>query len=64
VNIIDIRQPMKPLHQLRRHAFPVNAVAWAPHSEIHIATAGEDMNAFIWNLESARFSSGGDPLLE
>jgi hypothetical protein len=126
---------MKPVHKLKRHAFPVNAISWAPHSDIHIATAGtchvkgrccwktrivamvwcgrktpfvvngfcrasvllegpylaacfmllgaavihaclfaslrplgrrsgEDMNAFIWNLESQRFADSGDPLLE
>ena len=51
-------------YQLKRHPFPVNAIAWAPHSDIHIATAGEDMNAFIWHLESPRFVESGDPLLE
>ena len=31
---------MKPAHTLKRHAFPVNAMAWAPHSGVHLATAG------------------------
>lgn len=64
VDIIDIRKPMKPVQSLKRHRFPVNALAWAPHSDVHIATAGEDMNTFIWNLEGERFKKSGDPLLE
>ena len=51
-------------YTMKRHVFPVNAIAWAPHSDVHIATAGEDKNAFIWNLESERFKESGDPLLE
>merc|ERR1712216_299390 len=64
VNIVDLRKPQTPVFKLKRHAHPINAISWAPHSSVHLASAGEDMNAFIWNLESTRFKEGGDPLLE
>ena len=48
VIIIDIRFPSNPVGVLG--ADPINSVAWAPHSSTHIATAGEDSTAHIWDL--------------
>jgi len=39
-----------PVVQLMGHSGCLNALDWAPHSSCHIATAGDDKQAFIWDL--------------
>lgn len=46
------RFPTLPVAELHRHQAPVNGLAWAPHSSCHICTAGDDMQALIWDLNS------------
>ncbi|KAG5460992.1 MAG: transparent testa glabra 1 protein [Olpidium bornovanus] len=40
VAILDIRIPGLPVTELKGHEANVNALAWAPHSSIHLCTAG------------------------
>lgn len=48
--MLDIRLPSVPVVELQGHAGVLNALSWAPHSSCHLATAGEDRRAFIWDL--------------
>ena len=48
--VLDVRVPSIPCAELRAHAGPINAAAWAPHSSCHLCTAGDDGRAFIWDL--------------
>ena len=50
--MLDIRLPSVPVVELQGHGGVLNALAWAPHSSCHLATAGEDCRAFIWDLTS------------
>jgi len=50
--ILDIRVPSLPAAELQGHSTCINALAWAPHSSCHIATAGDDSQALIWDLSS------------
>lgn len=50
VVIIDIRVPTVPAAELKGHAGSVNAVVWAPHSSCHLCSAGEDSQAYIWDV--------------
>eukprot|EP00727_Mastigamoeba_balamuthi_P011901 m51a1_g7333 hypothetical protein (360) ;mRNA; r:184967-186321 len=50
VIILDIRVPSVPTAELTGHQLSVNALAWAPHSSVHICTGGEDRQALIWDL--------------
>jgi WD repeat-containing protein 68 len=50
--ILDIRLPSVPAAELSGHSSPINALAWAPHSSCHICTAGDDKQAYIWDLSS------------
>ncbi|KAF8693273.1 hypothetical protein HU200_038657 [Digitaria exilis] len=59
VVVLDIRYPTLPVVELHRHHAPVNAIAWAPHSSCHICTAGDDMQALIWDLSSMGTGSNG-----
>ncbi|KAL9274560.1 WD repeat-containing protein [Drosera capensis] len=65
VVVLDIRYPTLPVVELQRHQASVNAIAWAPHSSCHICTAGDDMQALIWDLSSASqpVEGGLDPIL-
>ncbi len=58
--ILDIRMPSTPVIELGGHRACVNATAWAPHSYCHICTAGDDSQAFIWDLSSSSSSRQGD----
>jgi DDB1- and CUL4-associated factor 7 len=60
--VIDIRVPSLPAAELQGHQDVVNAVAWAPHSSLHLCTAGEDHRALIWDL-SPLPKPVGDPIL-
>ncbi|KAK4337272.1 hypothetical protein RND71_043270 [Anisodus tanguticus] len=59
--LLDIRVPCKPVAQLSSNSAQssssnnstpscVNGLAWAPHSPVHVCTAGEDGQALIWDL--------------
>lgn len=50
VIILDIRVPSVPVAELSAHTNPINSLAWAPHSSCHLATAGDDSQALIWDL--------------
>jgi len=65
VIVLDIRFPTLPVAELHRHQAPVNALAWAPHSSCHICTAGDDLQALIWDLSSMAqpLDQGLDPIL-
>lgn len=56
------RVPSVPVAELTGHTSPVNAFAWAPHSSVHICTAGDDSQALIWDL-SAMPKPIEDPIL-
>jgi len=42
ITIIDIRHPLQPVAKLSNHKSCVNAMAWAPQSNVHICSAGDD----------------------
>lgn len=51
VVVIDIRYPSVPVGALKNnHTQPINSINWAPHSTTHLASAGEDCTANIWDL--------------
>jgi len=52
--ILDIRVPSVPVAELQRHRGGVNALAWAPHSNWHICSVGDDRQALIWDVSSVR----------
>jgi WD repeat-containing protein 68 len=52
VIILDIRVPSLPAAELTGHSSCINSLAWAPHSSCHLATAGDDSSALIWDLSS------------
>ena len=62
VVILDIRSPTMPVAELERHRASVNAIAWAPQSCKHICSAGDDMEALIWELPTLAGPNGIDPL--
>ncbi|KAK5668321.1 hypothetical protein QVD99_005352 [Batrachochytrium dendrobatidis] len=41
VLILDIRVPAIPVTELRGHTASVSSIGWAPHSSVHICTAGK-----------------------
>jgi len=43
---------MKAVKTLKSHEAQVNSIAWAPHSQSHIVTAGDDCQTLIWSLNS------------
>lgn len=56
VVILDIRQPSLPValldHRSSTSTNCVNAVSWAPHSAVHLASGGDGCLALIWNISS------------
>lgn len=50
--ILDFRYPMKAVRTLKSHMAQVNSIAWAPHSQSHICTAGDDNQTLIWCLNA------------
>uniref|UniRef100_A0A915LL38 Uncharacterized protein n=1 Tax=Meloidogyne javanica TaxID=6303 RepID=A0A915LL38_MELJA len=50
VVILDIRVPCRPLARFGNHRGFINGIAWAPHSTVHICTAGSDRQALIWQM--------------
>ena len=37
---------------LKSHSGCVNAMAWAPHAATYMATAGDDGQTFIWDINT------------
>ncbi|CAG0889227.1 unnamed protein product [Cyprideis torosa] len=52
VIVLDVRVPCSPVARLSNHRACVNGLAWAPHSSVHICTAGDDRQALIWDIQS------------
>uniref|UniRef100_A0A915DMG8 Uncharacterized protein n=1 Tax=Ditylenchus dipsaci TaxID=166011 RepID=A0A915DMG8_9BILA len=50
VVILDVRAPCRPIAKFSNHRGSVNGIAWAPHSTVHICTAGSDRQALIWQM--------------
>jgi len=42
------------LAKLQNHKESVNAVAWAPQSDHHICSVGDDSKAYIWDLNGGK----------
>lgn len=63
VYIIDSRVAMVSLVELKSHSAPVTAMAWAPQSDSHICSVGEDKFVLIWNIRSQIDNSNNGPIL-
>lgn len=55
VIVLDIRVPNTPIATLdhKTSAAPnsnVNAISWAPHTAVHLATAGDSCQSLIWDV--------------
>lgn len=61
--ILDVRRPTRPL-ALKTHTAVVNAFDFAPHSAMHICTAGDDRQALIWDLGSGAGNIDLEPSLK
>jgi len=48
--VIDIRIPSFPAAELSGHTNAINSVCWAPHSQTHLCTVGDDSLALIWDI--------------
>jgi len=63
VYIIDSRIAMVSLVELKSHTAPVTSMAWAPQSNSHICSVGEDKLVLIWNIQSHLDSTNNGPFL-
>jgi WD repeat-containing protein 68 len=63
VYIIDTRRAMMSLVELKSHNEPVTGMAWAPLSDVHICSVGQDKNALIWNINNQIENSSSRPYL-
>jgi WD repeat-containing protein 68 len=52
VTILDIRNSPTPVEELSIHQSCVNSISWAPHSPYHLASAGDDSQVLIWDIEN------------
>uniref|UniRef100_A0A7E4UVF1 WD_REPEATS_REGION domain-containing protein n=1 Tax=Panagrellus redivivus TaxID=6233 RepID=A0A7E4UVF1_PANRE len=52
VYILDVRMPSLPTATLKNHSAAITGIAWAPHSQYHMCTTGDDAQALIWDLHS------------
>ena len=50
---------MVSLVELKAHTAPVTAMAWAPSSNSHICSVGEDKFVLIWDIQSQLDNNGG-----
>lgn len=46
----DLRNPSRKLHELRAHNGEILQLAWSPHNEAVLATAGSDRRVLVWDL--------------
>jgi len=51
--------PLKPTAELHGHNGSLNSIVWAPHSNRHICSAGDDRQALIWETVSSPKKSKG-----
>lgn len=51
IYIIDIRVSSTPLAELGYHTNLVNGIAWAPNSNSHICSVGDDKSVLIWDIQ-------------
>lgn len=51
VTVLDLRVPMVAVYELGGHENYVNSIAWAPNSNVHLSTGGDDAQTLIWDLE-------------
>jgi WD repeat-containing protein 68 len=63
VYIIDSRVAMVSLVELKSHTAPVSSMAWAPQSNSHICSVGEDNFVLIWNIQSQLDNTNSGPIL-
>lgn len=50
--LIDVRKPSSCIATLTEHLGSINAIAWAPHSSMHVCTASDDHHALIWDVSN------------
>jgi len=50
VIILDIRVPAVPVSELQCHKGNINSITWSPHSRKHLCSAGDDGQAYIWDI--------------
>uniref|UniRef100_A0A914HH00 WD_REPEATS_REGION domain-containing protein n=1 Tax=Globodera rostochiensis TaxID=31243 RepID=A0A914HH00_GLORO len=50
VVILDVRIPCRPMARFGNHRGAINGITWAPHSTVHLCTAGSDRQALIWQM--------------
>lgn len=68
VIVLDIRVPSIPVATLD-HKTPssphnnVNAISWAPHTAVHLATAGDGCQSLIWDISQVGQKRVEDPML-
>jgi WD repeat-containing protein 68 len=60
--VLDVRSASMPVAELVGHTKSINAITWAPHSSCHLASAGDDAQALIWDLTQLPMS-GDDAYL-
>lgn len=46
----DLRNPKHKLHELQGHQGEILQLAWSPHHESVLATAGNDRRVLVWDL--------------
>lgn len=63
VNIIDSRNALVSLVDLKAHTSGVTGMAWAPQSGTHICSVGEDKYVLIWSIENQIENINNGPIL-
>ncbi|TPX49929.1 hypothetical protein SeLEV6574_g01196 [Synchytrium endobioticum] len=61
--ILDIRVPAVPVMELQAHSATVNSISWAPHTSSRICSAGDDMQALVWDVSQSPAKIITEPLL-
>jgi WD repeat-containing protein 68 len=51
IYVIDQRMANSPYAFLNYHTNVVNAISWAPKSNAYLCSAGDDKNAYIWDIQ-------------
>jgi len=62
VYVIDTRNTNQAM-ELTSHTSAVSSMAWAPHSNSHICSVGEDKFVFIWDIQRNLANSFDGPIL-
>lgn len=52
MGLFDIRKIDKKLHSMELHEGEVTQVAWSPHDDPILASAGTDRRIVIWDLRN------------